>query len=114
MRPRYGNYRCRRKGPALPLEPFQLRFPFDAIKIGADIALFYSESENEISFSARCRPTLDAEMNMHLGRIMRAISGTIEGTGGGHPCAAGAYGPKKEGRDAFVKAFRDRVFGERK
>jgi nanoRNase/pAp phosphatase (c-di-AMP/oligoRNAs hydrolase) len=86
----------------------------DAIKIGADIALFYSESENEISFSARCRPTLDTEMNMHLGRIMRAISGTIEGTGGGHPCAAGAYGPKKEGRDAFIKAFHDKVFGEQK
>ncbi len=86
----------------------------DAIKIGADIALFCSESESEISFSARCRPTLDTEMNIHLGRIMRSISSTIEGTGGGHPCAAGAYGPKKEGRDAFIKAFQDKIFGEHK
>ncbi|MEM0154335.1 MAG: DHH family phosphoesterase [Methanothrix sp.] len=86
----------------------------DAIKIGADIALFCSESESEISFSARCRPTLDTEMNMHLGKIMRSISGIIDGTGGGHPCAAGAYGPKKEGKNAFVKAFQDKVFGEQK
>ncbi|MCL4387953.1 DHH family phosphoesterase, partial [Candidatus Marsarchaeota archaeon] len=86
----------------------------DAIKIGADIALFCSESESEISFSARCRPTLDAEMNLHLGKIMRSISSIIEGTGGGHPCAAGAYGPKKEGKDAFIKAFQDKVFRDQR
>jgi nanoRNase/pAp phosphatase (c-di-AMP/oligoRNAs hydrolase) len=84
----------------------------DAIKIGADVALFISESDKEVSFSARCRPTLDLEMRIHLGKIMKSLAPIINGSGGGHPCAAGAYGPKKEGRDDFIKAFVEKVFGD--
>lgn len=83
----------------------------DAIKIGADVALFSSESESEISFSARLRPTLDVERGLHLGFIMKNIARTIDGTGGGHPCAAGAYGSKKEGMKEFIKEFEKQVFG---
>ncbi len=82
----------------------------DAIKIGADIALFSSESEDEISFSARCRPPLDIEIGLHLGRVMKDISYNIEGSGGGHPCAAGAYGKRKEGKQNFIAEFEKRVF----
>lgn len=83
----------------------------DAIKIGADVALFYSQSEKEIAFSARCRPGLEVQMNMHLGKLMKALAGRIGGNGGGHPCAAGAYGPLKDGRDIFIKEFEEKVFG---
>ena len=86
----------------------------DAIKVGADVALFFSESEKEVSFSARCRPTLDAEMHMHLGKIMKLLAPIIGGSGGGHPCAAGAYGPKKDGLEAFINAFAETVFGGKK
>ena len=82
----------------------------DAIKIGVDIALVASESEKEISFSARCRPPLDKERQFHLGKIMKSIAKTIDGVGGGHPCAAGAYGTKKEGKAEFVKMFENEVF----
>ncbi len=81
----------------------------DAIKIGADIALFKSESNNEISFSARLRPTLDAKYGLHFGRIMRQLAPIIGGSGGGHPCAGGAYGPKKDAVEEFFNSFTEEV-----
>ena len=65
----------------------------DGIKIGADASLFYSISEKEISFSARLRPPLDKVHEINLGKIMKELAPLIGGQGGGHPCAAGAYGP---------------------
>lgn len=67
-----------------------------AIKLGADAAVFWKESEREASISARLRPPLDQKLSIHLGRMMQGISATLNGNGGGHPCAAGAYGPNKE------------------
>ncbi|MGC8710182.1 MAG: DHH family phosphoesterase [Candidatus Micrarchaeia archaeon] len=67
-----------------------------AMKLGADASLFWSESEKEVSISSRLRPPLDKKLPMHLGRVMQGVSKILGGNGGGHPCAAGAYGPKKE------------------
>ena len=81
----------------------------DAIRIGADVALFYTKNNKEISFSARLRPTLDKKYNIHLGKIMKFLSPIIGGQGGGHPCAAGAYGTKKSNAKAFIEAFIEEI-----
>lgn len=77
----------------------------NAIRIGADVALFYSETKGEISFSARLRPPLDKKYDIHLGYIMKKLASLINGTGGGHPCAAGAYGREPYGIDDFINHF---------
>ncbi len=82
-----------------------------AIKLGADLSLFYSRNGSELSFSARLRPPLDRRYGLHLGMVMKNVAPMVGCTGGGHPCAAGAYGP---GTDpvAFLKLFRERVVGK--
>jgi nanoRNase/pAp phosphatase (c-di-AMP/oligoRNAs hydrolase) len=65
-----------------------------AVKYGADVAIFYTENK-EFSVSARMRPPLDKRYGIHLGVLMKALAPTVHGTGGGHPCAAGAYGPEE-------------------
>ena len=42
------------------------------------------------------RSTLDTKFSLHLGKVMQGVGSIIGGNGGGHPCAAGAYGPRKE------------------
>ncbi|MEM0150140.1 MAG: DHH family phosphoesterase [Candidatus Micrarchaeaceae archaeon] len=81
----------------------------DAIKIGADVALFYSTANGEISFSARLRPPLDKEYGIHLGYIMKELAPIIGGSGGGHPCAAGAYGRDLEGIENFIEHFNNSI-----
>ncbi len=66
-----------------------------ALDLGADAAVFWSVRDNEASISARLRTPLDKKLNMHLGKIMDVAGEMLDGTGGGHPCAAGAYGRKK-------------------
>ena len=66
-----------------------------AIDAGADASLFWSVKKNEASISVRLRSPLDERLSMHLGKIMKKIGPILEGDGGGHPCAAGAYGPNK-------------------
>jgi nanoRNase/pAp phosphatase (c-di-AMP/oligoRNAs hydrolase) len=82
----------------------------DAIKVGADVALFRSISTSEISFSARLRPLLDKERGIHLGKVMAALAPIINGHGGGHPCAAGAYGSNANASKEFVNGFINAVF----
>ncbi len=77
----------------------------NAIRLGADIAIFYSENENEISFSARLNIDLDKKYNIHLGKVMRQLAPIIKGNGGGHPAAAGAYGPLKHASQEFLDRF---------
>ncbi|MCL4383362.1 MAG: DHH family phosphoesterase [Candidatus Marsarchaeota archaeon] len=84
----------------------------NAIKIGADIALFYSVSNKEISFSARLRPVLDKELNINLGQIMKSIAYVIHGNGGGHPCAAGAYGSLQFKKDEFINIFIQKILNK--
>jgi len=67
-----------------------------AINLGADAAVYWAITEKEASISARLRPPLDRLLNLNLGEIMKSIGERVEGTGGGHACAAGAYGPRKD------------------
>ncbi len=73
-----------------------------AIKIGADASLFWDAEKDEISASARLRSPLDIKLKIHLGRIMQRNAKYIGGSGGGHPGAAGAYGPIKNKTDYFT------------
>lgn len=78
----------------------------NALKIGADVSIFYAINGNDITFSARLRSPLDKELGLHLGIIMRKLAPLVNGTGGGHPCAAGLYG-KASGADheELIKGF---------
>jgi nanoRNase/pAp phosphatase (c-di-AMP/oligoRNAs hydrolase) len=79
------------------------------IKAGADVALFSSAHENEVSFSARLRPLFDKKLGIHVGVILKRLAPIINGTGGGHPCAGGAYGKFVDGRSEFESAFREEI-----
>ncbi len=78
-----------------------------AINFGADGSVFWSERKEEVTVSARLRSPLDRRLGMHLGRMMQETGRSILGSGGGHPCAAGAYGPGKENLEGAVKALID-------
>lgn len=67
-----------------------------AIKLEADATVFWTTSNAEASVSARLRSPLDKVLSMHLGTIMEDIGRIMDGSGGGHACAAGAYGIKRE------------------
>ncbi len=81
----------------------------NAIKCGVDLALFHSFNDSEVSFSARLRPTLDSKYGIHLGRISQKLAYLIGGTGGGHPCAAGAFGKKEEAWSIFEESFLNEI-----
>ncbi len=67
-----------------------------AIQTGADFSIFWAVNEKEASISARLRPPLDTKLHIHLGKILHEAASYINGNGGGHPCAAGAYGPNRD------------------
>lgn len=73
-----------------------------AVAMGADIALFWSVNKKEASISARMYPNLDKKLSLHLGKVMQDAAPFINGNGGGHPCAAGAYGPKTSGIEQAI------------
>ncbi len=78
-----------------------------AIRLDADIALFWVTSNTEASISARMRSPLDKELSINLGMLMHDIGPMVGGNGGGHPCAAGAYGSKREAaQEAGEEAIR--------
>lgn len=84
-----------------------------ALKLEADASVFWVTSRTEASVSARLRPPLDKKLSMHLGVIMEDIGTLVGGSGGGHACAAGAYGVKREeaqvaGMEA-VKRIREKL-----
>ncbi len=80
-----------------------------ALRIGADASVFWSLKEKEVTISARLRSPLDKELSINLGRIMNEVGDIINGTGGGHPCAAGAYGKKIANLDAAVQNIIDHI-----
>ncbi len=86
-----------------------------AIKMGADVALFDTDNGKEFSVSARLRSPLDKKYGIHLGQIMKMLAPMIRGSGGGHPCAAGAYGPSGATAgnvtDRFIEEILRRVKG---
>ena len=67
-----------------------------ALRLNVDAAVFWVTSNAEASISARLRSPLDKKLSMHLGLMMEDIGKIVGGNGGGHACAAGAYGPRKE------------------
>ena len=67
-----------------------------AMNMGADGAVFWAVTQYEGSISTRLRSPLDKKLGIHLGVLMRQIAPLVNGSGGGHACAAGAYGPAKE------------------
>jgi nanoRNase/pAp phosphatase (c-di-AMP/oligoRNAs hydrolase) len=67
-----------------------------ALKLEADATVFWVTSNTEASISARLRSPLDKELALHLGVIMEDVGKLVEGNGGGHACAAGAYGPRRD------------------
>ncbi|MGC8662303.1 MAG: DHH family phosphoesterase [Candidatus Micrarchaeia archaeon] len=77
-----------------------------ALHIGADASLFWMVSSKEATISVRLRSPLDKKLSLHLGKVMEHVSGILNGNGGGHPCAAGAYGHAKENiQEAVNKAL---------
>lgn len=68
-----------------------------ALNLGADAAVFWVTTEKEAALSARLLAPLDKKLGIHLGIMMESVAGLVGGTGGGHACAAGAYGPRREG-----------------
>jgi nanoRNase/pAp phosphatase (c-di-AMP/oligoRNAs hydrolase) len=86
-----------------------------AINFGADGSVFWSDRKNEVSISARLRAPLDRKFGIHLGRTLLESGKSLGGSGGGHPCAAGAYGPNRENMDnamqAIVEMLRERFSG---
>ncbi len=87
-----------------------------ALSLGADASLFWSMHDGEVSFSGRLRAPLDKKLSIHLGKIMAMVGPMISGTGGGHPCAAGAYGKKssaaEEAKQYILKAIREKFGSE--
>ena len=67
-----------------------------ALSIGADASVFWAVTETEATVSARLRSPLDKVLGVHLGELMQDVATLVGGTGGGHPCAAGAYGHSRE------------------
>ncbi len=85
----------------------------NALKLQADASVFWVKSNAEASISARLRPSLDKELSMHLGVMMESIGKIVGGNGGGHACAAGAYGPNREAAskagEEIVKRIKEKM-----
>jgi nanoRNase/pAp phosphatase (c-di-AMP/oligoRNAs hydrolase) len=78
-----------------------------ALNLGADAAVFWTTTEREAALSARLLSPLDKKLGIHLGIMMQGVAGIVGGTGGGHACAAGAYGSRREGaQDAGEEVVR--------
>jgi nanoRNase/pAp phosphatase (c-di-AMP/oligoRNAs hydrolase) len=88
-----------------------------ALKLEADATVFWVTSKTEASISARLRTPLDKKLSMHLGLIMEDIGKMLGGTGGGHACAAGAYGAKREAAQAAgeetVRRIREKMLASK-
>lgn len=84
-----------------------------ALNLGADAAVFWVTSEREASLSARLLSPLDKKLGIHLGVVMQGVAGIVGGTGGGHACAAGAYGPKRDAAqdagEAVVRKIKEKM-----
>jgi len=81
-----------------------------AIDAGADASVFWLIGKKEISISARLRPPIERQRSIHLGKIMQEVGPILGGSGGGHPAAAGVYGPKMN----MAKKATDKIIFELK
>ncbi|MGC8538373.1 MAG: DHH family phosphoesterase [Candidatus Micrarchaeia archaeon] len=80
-----------------------------AIKLGADFSMFWEVNEEKVSISVRLREPLDRRFGIHLGKVMHDVAYLMDGTGGGHPAAAGGYGPNTKNIDKITKIIADKV-----
>ncbi len=62
------------------------------VRAGADAAFVGTQDGKGARISARLRPALSSRLD--LPKIMRETGRIVGGDGGGHPCAAGASGPR--------------------
>ena len=66
--------------------------------------------EDNIKVSLRCSKLLSYDEKAHFGHIIREISQSVGGNGGGHAVACGAYIPVDK-RNEFIKNFNQRLEG---
>ncbi len=62
------------------------------VNAGADAAFAGTQDRKGARISARLRPALSSRLD--LPKLMEEVGKTLGGNGGGHPCAAGASGPR--------------------
>lgn len=84
-----------------------------ALRLDCDASVFWTASPSEASISARLKSPCADELPLHLGTVMESVGGIVGGEGGGHACAAGAYGPAREKAEeagmAAVKQIKERM-----
>ncbi|MCF0225973.1 MAG: DHH family phosphoesterase [Methanobrevibacter sp.] len=66
--------------------------------------------EDNIKVSLRCSKLLSYDEKAHFGHIIREISQSVGGNGGGHAVACGAYIPVDK-RNEFIENFNQRLEG---
>jgi nanoRNase/pAp phosphatase (c-di-AMP/oligoRNAs hydrolase) len=77
------------------------------VGIGADFSFVGCKGKNEVRISARMRDELINELGINLAtQVMEKVGRILNGSGGGHTCAAGANGPNL---DAFDEAMNECV-----
>lgn len=78
-------------------------------KIGFDIAIVYSERNEEFRVSLRARKEVCLETGLHLGKLLEDISKDFKASGGGHDGAASINIQKGEGklRDVILMQIKD-------
>ncbi len=74
------------------------------IRAGADLVAVAAEKENELRISVRSTPNFFEKTKIDLGRdVMPGVAKIIQGTGSGHPTAAGANGKQVKKADEALK-----------
>lgn len=68
-----------------------------------------SDEDDDLKISLRCSRLL-AYSGIHFGNIIREVSRSLGGNGGGHSVACGAYIPKDK-KDEFLTKFNDSLEG---
>ncbi|MEM3555833.1 MAG: DHH family phosphoesterase [Candidatus Micrarchaeia archaeon] len=68
------------------------------LSLGADFSFVGCKGKREARISARMRGYLHTELGINLASdVMEKVGRILRGSGGGHPCAAGANGPHLKG-----------------
>jgi nanoRNase/pAp phosphatase (c-di-AMP/oligoRNAs hydrolase) len=68
------------------------------LNVGADFSFVGCKGKREARISARMKGYLYNEFGINLASdVMEKVGKTLKGSGGGHPCAAGANGPYLNG-----------------
>lgn len=81
------------------------------LNIGADVSFVGCKGRREARISARMKGYMQTRFGISLSQVMERVGKTLNGSGGGHACAAGANGPKldafEDAMDECVKAVRE-------